>query len=410
MVRFRIAALVAFLGCALAHGADRGSPQRGHVGDGGATVRCGPGDSYYATDELEPGAEVEVWQHAASGWLAIRPPASSFSLVPAASLRRVSGSDVAEVEGDEVVAWIGSRLDHAGDHRWQVQLDRGEKVIVLGTTQLRLHKAAEDEKVVKIAPPAGEFRWIRNRDLQNPLPSKETPPSASPVRLAEYQVAAIDEEKEPVKPSPADGFVPRKVTAPVARAASRSTSPPRPSTAGSERAFETALRDAELQLSLMAAQPASRWDFQALRDEAQSLIDRGETTLDRARAQRLLEQVEDFDALKKRSSLLRGGEPDAAAGPPGGAEAGEAEPLVDPRFDGSGWLFPVYSRQRVAPPYALLDDEGRIVQFISPAPGLNLHRYLRKQIGVYGEKSAAPNVDKPHVVAHRVVDLDRHRR
>ena len=147
-----------------------------------------------------------------------------------------------------------------------------------------------------------------------------------------------------------------------------------------------------------------------MRDEAQSLVDRGESTLERARAQRLLDQIEDFDSLKQRFVSLHGDPAAEVTETTAEADAGQAEPLVDPRFDGTGWLFPVYSRQRVAPPYALLDDEGRIVQFISPAPGLNLHRYLRKQIGVYGEKSFAAGVNKPHVVAHRVVDLDRHRR
>jgi hypothetical protein len=70
----------------------------------------------------------------------------------------------------------------------------------------------------------------------------------------------------------------------------------------------------------------------------------------------------------------------------------------------------VHSTKRAAPPYALLDGEGRILHFVSPAPGLNLHRYLRKEIGIYGQRSFISSLEKPHVTAHRVVDLNRHRR
>jgi hypothetical protein len=58
----------------------------------------------------------------------------------------------------------------------------------------------------------------------------------------------------------------------------------------------------------------------------------------------------------------------------------------------------------------LLDKDGNILQFVSPAPGLNLNRYLRKEIGVFGQKDQPPTLDKPHLTAHRIVELDRHRK
>ena len=279
-----------------------------------------------------------MWQRGA-GWLAIRPPDSSFSLIPVASLRRAAGSNVAEIAGSDVVAWIGSNLDHTGDHKWQVQLEAAEKVVVLGTIQQRLHQAAAEEKVARIAPPAGEFRWIRHRDLQAPLPTQETA-AESPVRLAEYQVPAAAEVDEASKPPAADGFVARRGGTPAsADGRSFRTAARTPRRTG-EPAFHTALRDAELRLSLMAAQPASSWDFESLRHEVQALVDRGQSTLERARSQRLLEQIEDFDSLKQRSVLLHGDQatggaetPDAVGSGEGGS--GEAEPLVDPRFDGT---------------------------------------------------------------------------
>jgi hypothetical protein len=164
----------------------------------------------------------------------------------------------------------------------------------------------------------------------------------------------------------------------------------------------------------MAAKPPGVWDLASLRDEARELLDRGSTTLQRARAQRLLERIKEFDGLQARCALLRRpatfAAEDASRASAGDPGSGAASPPADPRFDGSGWLLPVHSTRRAAPPYALLDSEGRILQFVSPAPGLNLHRYLRKEIGVYGQRSYIPSLDKPHVTAHRVVGLSRHRR
>ena len=46
-----------------------------------AQVRSGPGEKFYPTDTLTSGETVEVYREEADGWLAIRPPERSFSLV-----------------------------------------------------------------------------------------------------------------------------------------------------------------------------------------------------------------------------------------------------------------------------------------------------------------------------------------
>jgi hypothetical protein len=48
--------------------------------------------------------------------------------------------------------------------------------------------------------------------------------------------------------------------------------------------------------------------------------------------------------------------------------------------------------------------------YVSPTPGLNLQRYVRKQVGIFGLRGYVPTLNKPHVTAERVVDLDRHLR
>jgi hypothetical protein len=385
-------------------------PRQLRVGEAGAVLRCGPGEAYYATDELPPGESLEVWRVEDDGWLAVRPPEGSFSLMATTDLKLIPETDLAAVRGKDVVAWVGSNAGPIDEYRWQVRLDEGEKVVVLSEARQRLFDGAPPKRLYRIEPPAGEFRWVRAQDLQDA--DRLEPRIDRAVKLADYRVTA-DEE-----PSATDWQPRGRVT--VSDEASRQRIPTasrpaeriaRTESRGRSAAlasFAGRLRDLELRLSLMVAEPSESWDFRALRNDAESLLDQASTTLERSRAQRLSDQIEEFAALGRRFDRLE--RTTGEETPEERGELAEDEAIVDPRFDGHGWLLPVHSTQRMAPPYALLDDDGRVLQFVSPAPGLNLHRYLRKEIGIFGQRSFIPSLDKPHVTAHRVVDLERHRR
>ena len=66
---------------------------------------------------------------------------------------------------------------------------------------------------------------------------------------------------------------------------------------------------------------------------------------------------------------------------------------------------PVVTNRAGMPRYALTDDNGNVMQFISPQPGLNLSSYVRKRIGVFGQRSYLANVEKPHLTAERIVSM-----
>jgi len=70
----------------------------------------------------------------------------------------------------------------------------------------------------------------------------------------------------------------------------------------------------------------------------------------------------------------------------------------------------VITQRTNVPRYALTDDYGRILKFVTPSPGLNVRRYLRKQIGVSGTQQMLPDLKQPHLTAERITELDRHRR
>jgi hypothetical protein len=80
-----------------------------------------------------------------------------------------------------------------------------------------------------------------------------------------------------------------------------------------------------------------------------------------------------------------------------------AAELEQPRFDAEGWLMPVHSTRRDAPPFALLDDQERVVCYVQPSPGLKLRRYARKHVGLFGSKRYIPDLRASLITVTRAV-------
>jgi hypothetical protein len=78
-------------------------------------------------------------------------------------------------------------------------------------------------------------------------------------------------------------------------------------------------------------------------------------------------------------------------------------------YAGQGWLVPVLSAHTHLPRFALADRAGSIQAFVTPRPGLNLRRYLRQEVGIVGRETVSIDNTAPHLIADRVVVLDRHR-
>ena len=82
-----------------------------------------------------------------------------------------------------------------------------------------------------------------------------------------------------------------------------------------------------------------------------------------------------------------------------------------PRYDAVGRLKPVVSQTDDAPRFALVDDKGAVVSFVTPTPDLNLRPYVGMRIGVNGSRGFMPEYRKAHVTAGRVTPIeDRIRR
>jgi SH3-like domain-containing protein len=461
------------------------SPYEAYVCVEQADVVAGPGHRYYTTNRLPRGTIVEIYREEASGWLAIRPPEGSFSWVPSDFVERTDDGKVGRVK-QSTGAWIGTAVEHVDEHQQQVMLKAGELVQIEAEKNVT-SKSGSERQWLKIAPPAGEYRWIHLRDVSRQKPADETPaiaeavsevanaaePKPEPRRidvpgsaitlrelrqqnpkfdrniaLAQYRKTTSPSESAS---SSSDGFVPRKrrdsepstsstpiVSSPAISSTTINSTPtpssrprldppdriasssPISSVARSNSApsfignlsndeINRQLDQIEVDLSLMVAKDQSEWNLPALKRRVETLVDSGVAPAARGRARLTLEKIKQFEetfhstaATVARSSST----PKAAA-----ADASAAtNSLADPRYDAQGWLKPVVSRKgdKPAAPYAVVDSEGHPLTFISPAPGLNLNRYLNKQVGLYGRRGYLEELKRPHVVAERVIDLDTH--
>ncbi len=171
-----------------------------YISGHGCQMRCGPGAQYYVTGTLPAGAEVRVYRRAPGGWLGIRPPEASFCWVPNDDLQVAENDErTAKVVRDGVVPWIAAAAGRAPD-RWQVRLQIGETVRLLGPPERLALNGQPARWWRRIAAPAGEFRWIQQSALSEPpgrIVVKSDKMAAEGETLAVQSVSHSREPNEP---------------------------------------------------------------------------------------------------------------------------------------------------------------------------------------------------------------------
>ncbi len=152
----------------------------------------------------------------------------------------------------------------------------------------------------------------------------------------------------------------------------------------------------DVELSVRVAQPRELWNLDPIRNQVQRIVDNGQTPTERGQARMLLEKIRRFEETFDMPN-----DPILAARSKGGPAS-----AADARYDGVGLLQPVLTRnsQTIAN-YALVDADGNPVAFVTPGPGMNLRRYENKPVGIYGKRGMIEKLNKPHLVAERVIEL-----
>ncbi len=162
----------------------------------------------------------------------------------------------------------------------------------------------------------------------------------------------------------------------------------------------------------MLVEEPTVWEFSAMAGPAEDLLEQAETALERGRARRLVNKLTRLSDIKRRydaigiarrtGDLVR--EPLAAAAvtpPPTGRTV-----TMQARYDGVGRLKRVVSPKVGAPQFALVNEQGDVACYLTPAPDVNLRRYEGQRVGVTGVTGLMLQPRAKHVAAKHVTLLD----
>ncbi len=187
------------------------------------------------------------------------------------------------------------------------------------------------------------------------------------------------------------------------------------------------LDEIQMELSAMVAGPEQGWNLAPLAQRTRYFIEHGANSIERGQARLLLERIESF-GMMARSAAAVGLSPapqstalpasvatnPSSATPARAASwtttkaaptAPESAGSASGQFDATGWLVPVHSSGRDMPTHALTNDTGKIIVYVTPAPGVNLSRFESQPIGVYGLRGYLPQLKTNHIQIQRVVRL-----
>jgi len=119
----------------------------------------------------------------------------------------------------------------------------------------------------------------------------------------------------------------------------------------------------------------------------------------------LVSKIARFEDIKRRKQALAASRPELAR--PDQPLMSNL-PLADPdgRFDAKGQLIRVPDPKPGGPQYAILDVQGNIRCYVSPAPGVNLRSYVGRQVGINGIRGYMPEQRASHVMARHVSVVD----
>lgn len=200
------------------------------------------------------------------------------------------------------------------------------------------------------------------------------------------------------------------------------------------------LREAFMELTRIVSRPTEQWDLREVHQFAQERIDRGQSAMERGEARLLTERIEQFEKLRQKSLIAAGGSSlsgfsNAAVSPAASwqpAAVGTANTnglpfdngFASSRYgqgwsdgesavtlataeqsDASGWLSPVHTSRPGQPEYALTDADGKVLAYVTAAPGLNLRRYTKQAVAIYGTKGYLPELAAKQILAERIVRI-----
>lgn len=394
-------------------------PYSAFVGVGEASVRSGPGETYYPVLNLKIGDAVEVWRHDPGGWLAVRPPEGAFSWVSADFIQQ-TGEKTGRVTGNEVNVRVGTKFSDLRD-AIQLQLSDGDEVDIVESRTLRT--GDQETLWYKILPPAGEFRWIAAQQVV--LHPSQLPPAAAPNlanSVGDSGVRQASFESPTIAASPSIDFAADLKAIPA------------------DASVDAQIDEMETILSRMVTAEPTAWSLAEMKSRAEGLLEKADSALERSRARAFSAKLARLEDIQKRyASIAQLREQtatvdralsaqDPAVTPAGGVERGrlmlgvgvnEATGLItnlaadEPqtalntgidttRYDGVGRLMIVVDGKPGTPGYALANRMGELAAYVVAAPGMNLRQYVGLDVGINGIRGFATDQRIEQITAKRI--------
>ncbi len=195
---------------------DEPEPQQMFANRQGVEIWSSAEEGRYIVARMAKGAPLKVYDRRGE-WLAIRPPEGCFSWTPASAIAETDTPGIVQVVSQGARSWVGGEDQQSAPPRPQssVQLDRGERLVQLGQWDLTTPSGRIVETWIRIAPPAGEFRWVHRDDVSTRPPTIESADEAvdsadESARPVGWNEDHADQGSEPVRREPAGGHQPKR--------------------------------------------------------------------------------------------------------------------------------------------------------------------------------------------------------
>jgi hypothetical protein len=373
-------------------------------------VRSGPGPKYYPTSKLRKGDRVLVQRHDPGGWFMIVPPPGSFSWIPSKYVRRIDNERGA-VTTNNVVVRVGSFESDNTRDLFQRKLSEGDEVRILEEKVLQ-GDGKKSEAWFRIEPPKGEWRWVMGKHVSVVAPGAD--PSAGRDDPFNERVGdQIPTSKPAAKPRTSlkpSSARPVRSTAtlvsaeydPEAHVSNAHQIQEQPERKLSKKQQQAALDADEEELMRLDDRlqgildlPSLEWEFDTIVQDYKSLrertkqetlqwmIDRRFTLIEqklRIKAQHLEIQKLGEETLRRDAELA--------------AEQREHESRIlggpkraPSQFDGAGIVQRSATNLSLAPRYALVAPNGRVLAYLQAGSGVNLEPWVGRAAGIYGTRA-----------------------
>lgn len=168
------------------------------------------------------------------------------------------------------------------------------------------------------------------------------------------------------------------------------------------------LQSIQLSLSAEVAKPIEQWNLASFKAATEAKLNSGNDALYRGEARLLLDRIDAFIQLKNRSVTGQAVAPVTPNAPLVPSNPISPSTWVNAsQYDASGWLVPVHATHSGQPEYAITDDRGNTLAYVSAQPGVNLRRYLRQPVGLKGRRGYLGDLSANHIVVDRITPLQR---